>query len=160
MDDRTIILKPYGEFDFESFASLVSDPENMRHAGGVLDRRAARRLFDLFLQPMEIRRLHASAIVSEGEYAGHCAIKLLGGAEAELIVVVNADSRRKRIGTSAARRAIHLGFRDLGLTRIIATVDLDNIAAIRLCESCGFEFAGREEDDEGEYLVYSISASD
>lgn len=159
MNDRDTILRPYCESDFESFASLVADPENMRSAGGVLDREDAGRLFQSFIEPDETGRICAYAIVSGDEYAGHCALKIADSGDAELIVVVDRGLRREGIGSTAVGRVREIGLNELGLTQIIATIDPDNFAAIGLCESCGFAFAGREEDDEGEYLVYSISAS-
>ena len=50
--------------------------------------------------------------------------------------------RRDRWGmgyaTEAAQACVRHGFEDLGLERIVADVDPDNIASIHVLEKCGF----------------------
>ena len=61
---------------------------------------------------------------------------------AELGYWINADSRGKNIGTTAARMLTNFGFESMGFARIEALVDVENIASKKLLASAGYTLEG------------------
>jgi len=85
------------------------------------------------------------ALVAEQRYAAgdHAIlavgrlIKLRGGKEAEFAILVADPSQRQGLGAELLRRLVQIG-RDEKLARIVASIDVENIAMQRVSESVGF----------------------
>ena len=82
---------------------------------------------------------------------------------AELGYWINADSRGKNIGTTAARMLTNFGFESMGFERIEALVDVENIASKKLLSSAGYTLEGvlrrksrRYDGSQIDMVLYSV----
>jgi len=58
------------------------------------------------------------------------------------ILIGEKDCWGKGYGTEMTQKILHIGFEDLGLTRIHLRVFVENVAAQRVYEKCGFQKIG------------------
>jgi RimJ/RimL family protein N-acetyltransferase len=63
------------------------------------------------------------------------------------IVIGEKDYWGKGLGLEAELLAIHYGFKEMGLHRVLATALENNPASIRVCEKVGFVLEGTSRDD-------------
>ncbi len=134
-------LRPYARDDLADFSALLGDPEVMRYVGdGVpLAPDAARALFDkAFVLYATDPSFHIWAVDEDGAYAGHAELKRrTGRSEYELIYFLQRARWGRGLGGQvvdallAVARAERLPF-------VIATVDAENAASLRLLEQRGF----------------------
>ena len=82
---------------------------------------------------------------------------------AELGYWINADSRGKNIGTTAARMLTNFGFESMGFERIEALVDVENIASKKLLAAAGYTLEGvlrkksrRYDGSQTDMALYSV----
>ena len=82
---------------------------------------------------------------------------------AELGYWINADSRGKNIGTTAARMLTNFGFESMGFERIEALVDVENVASKKLLASAGYSLEGvlrrksrRYDGSQIDMVLYSV----
>lgn len=61
---------------------------------------------------------------------------------AEFLVMIAPDRQGRGYGGLATRLAINYAFRVLNLYKLYLLVDIDNVAAIRIYEKCGFQREG------------------
>ena len=66
---------------------------------------------------------------------------------------------QERWGEGLATRAAALALALHASRPLVATVDEEHAASIRVLEKSGFVFASREFDEEGSYLVYALDTS-
>ena len=60
--------------------------------------------------------------------------------------------------TEAARAAIAFGFAELGLERIVAVTEPQNVASRRVMEKCGLTFVGVSVHEERPHVKYAITS--
>lgn len=140
-DAARVRLRPYARADLAGFGALLGDPEVMRYVsdGVPLAPEAARALFDkAFVLYATDPSFHIWAVDEDGAYAGHAELKRRPGrAEYELIYFLARDRWGRGLGGRvvdailAVARAERLPF-------VIATVDAENAASLRLLEKRGF----------------------
>jgi [ribosomal protein S5]-alanine N-acetyltransferase len=79
----------------------------------------------------------------DGAVAGRCGLYRVRDGVREVGVLLHPDYVGKGIASAAVRSLCGFGFSVLGLHRIVADIDPDNVASIRLFEACGFVYEGR-----------------
>ena len=86
----------------------------------------------------------AVTIASTGELIGGCGISVLSLSRREAVLgyAYRQDVWGKGYATEAAKAFIALGFETLGMHRICAYVDVDNIASARVLEKAGMQREG------------------
>lgn len=113
------------------------------------------------------RRLDLVAEV-EGRFigTGRVSVRDPHNASGDIGYALHEDVWGRGYGTQVARALIDLGFTQLSLHRVWATVHPDNIASIRVLEKAGMNYEGRLRDDrrmpEGwcDSLLYAVVRSD
>jgi ribosomal-protein-alanine N-acetyltransferase len=152
-----LTLRPYEEADFEVFAVLSADINVRQHVGGPLNREGAARLFERFISGDSASESEAWAAVDKnsGDYIGHCWFVHNETGCPEMGFLVAARFWRRGYGTEIAQTLIEYARCEAGYQKIIATVDCDHIASIRILERVGMKRERIERDDEGEYSVYA-----
>lgn len=129
-----------------------------RYVGGSpLPREAAERRFrERFLAPKPDRlALWATIYKPEGHYIGQCgvypnfeangpgtAVPIAG--EGTLGFYLSRAYWGKGLATEAGRACVNFGFSELGLSRILAAVEIGNNASVRVLEKLGFALVRTE----------------
>lgn len=169
LETDRLILRPYNSLDRTDLVALFTDREVRRYVGdGVLSDEAAGAGFErIFTHVYAPRAFDVWAVISkrEGRFAGHAEIEPRRdeGARAgdlEIIYVLNRAHWGFGLATELARGILDYGFRELKPARIVATVDAENCASIRVLEKLGMTYGGEFKDEHGTTLVMAIDAGD
>jgi RimJ/RimL family protein N-acetyltransferase len=89
-----------------------------------------------------------------GELVGDCSLHFdTGFTEWELSYGFRRDRWGRGYATEAARACVRHGFDELGLEKIVADLDRENLRSVRVLEKCGFMRAGELEDGRLFYVV-------
>ena len=67
--------------------------------------------------------------------------------QAEFAILVDAIQNGKGYGKEACYKTIQFAFENLGMNRVYLKVRTENVAAIRIYESCGFKTEGTLRED-------------
>jgi ribosomal-protein-alanine N-acetyltransferase len=156
---KRVLLRPYRADDRARFVALMTNAEVMRHVGGTMPPDKADHLFDAHIrvgQPYERLFCAWAAELSDSrEYVGGASLLRNTDEDAlEIGYLLMPRFWGRGLATEIARLVLAHAHRELDLVRVIATVDLDNAASIRVIEKSGMTLARRARDDDGEYLLY------
>lgn len=134
-----LVLRPIARDDAEALFPLFSDPEAMRFwsTPPFSDVEALRA----WIAPSD--EWPAWVMVETGDVVGRIAIGVRRAGVAELGYALDRRAWGRGLATEAVAAVIAHGFGAMGLRRIFADVDPDNIASIRLLERLGFALEGR-----------------
>jgi [ribosomal protein S5]-alanine N-acetyltransferase len=151
------LLTQYTESDFEHFAALNCDPEARRHMDGPLNRVEAAQRFERFLADDENGvEAWAVTLASTGRYIGHA---FLDGSknveEVEVGFILDPDIWRHGYGGEVARAIVEYALCRRVYSRVMATVDTDHVASIKVLERAGMVLEREVTDREGAYFVYA-----
>lgn len=105
------------------------------------------------------RNAWAVTLREGGYYIGHCWFQL-GPPDScpEIGFLLVQSYWGQGYGRELGKLLVTFGLKDAGYRCLIATVDCDHTAAIRVLEQIGMTLDREERDDKGPYLVYSIKA--
>ncbi len=149
-----VALREYGEGDLDAVLRYAADPEVTRYLpwGPDSPEEAAAFLARVVAQAnLRPRTQYEVAVVlrASGELIGAARLGLspAHGRRGDIGYVVRRDMWRQGVATEAARLLLGFGFAVLGLHRIEATCDPDNVASRRVLEKLGMQFEGRLRDD-------------
>jgi RimJ/RimL family protein N-acetyltransferase len=153
-----LVLRPYQQSDFENFASLNADDQVRRHVGGTISREKAVALFERLVSGNCLPGNEVWAVVLKecGDYVGHCWFTRQGDYTPEIGFLVATRFWRCGYGTEIAQAMLDYAEKQAGYRRIMATVDCDHIASIRLLERVGMKRDRIDKDDEGIHYVYKF----
>jgi ribosomal-protein-alanine N-acetyltransferase len=138
-------LREFRHEDFEAVCRYVTDPRITRylfHAPGDVD--DARRYLTgvIGYQQERPRRVWELAIDDKrtGRHIGACNLTLVAPGEGDIGYMLRTDTWGKGYASEVACALRDAGFRDLGLARVIATVDIRNNASMRVLEKTGLQW--------------------
>ncbi len=126
---------------------MEGDAEVRRYVGGAPRTREAaeQRFWSGPMLPVTDRLgMWATVLKSEGSYVGRCGLypHLKGEdrvpEEAVLGLYLAREFWGRGLATEAGRAFVDFGFGELGLKRIVTTVDTRNAASVRVLEKLGF----------------------
>lgn len=150
-------LRRYRRDDLDRLASLLTDPAVMDRVGGALPADEIAGVLDRYLRRDDpIVLAVRAAELEDGTYVGSGRLSLGGRDAPELGYLVLPAHRGRGVATAIARGLIDLARTEHGITHVLATVDPDHAASIRVLEKAGMTRRGIEHDEEGELLVYAI----
>lgn len=138
-------LREFVQDDLEALCSLVCDRRVTRYMFHVP---GAKCTAESYLRgvigyqrerPRSVWEL-AMADRRRGELLGSCNLTLLAPGEADLGYMLRRDAWGQGLGTETAQALIEAGFGQLGLARIISTVDVRNAASIRVLQKSGLRW--------------------
>ena len=148
LESERLLFRDHEEADLNAYCEMEADPEVRRHVGGApRSREAAESRFRKGLQRPESNRLWMWGTVykPEGRYIGRCGVHPHFGPDGAMIAGEGALgfylSRAywgKGLATEAGRALVNFGFGELGLSRIVAAVQVGNDASVRVMEKLGF----------------------
>lgn len=156
-----LILRQWGDSDFEQFARFHADPEHSRYVGGPMDRATSWRYFAGVIGHWALRGFGFWAVEEKDSE------KLIGGAglwypegwpEPELAYWLIPDAQGKGYAVEACLKSIETAFELMRLPTLVSYIDPSNAPSIRTAERLGGVHEGTAEFlDRGPFVVYRYS---
>jgi RimJ/RimL family protein N-acetyltransferase len=160
IETNRLIIRSFTPDDAEAMFKVLGDAETMRFFMIWLAKSVENvRGFIRWVTGMEKEFGYSFwAVVekSSGEVIGDCGLAPLEGEgpEVELGCDLRRDKWNKGYATEAGAACLRYGFGELGLERIIAVTNPQNLAARRSLEKLGFVLEGTGEHYGSESVVY------
>lgn len=146
LETKRLLFRPHEPRDLEAYCAMEQDPEVRRYVGGApRTREAAEARFLGALRPARDRlRMWATVLKSTGVYIGRCGVypqmqaatRIPG--EGVLGFYLARAYWGQGFATEAGSAFIHFGFAELGLQKIVTSVQAENRASLRVLEKLGF----------------------
>ena len=141
LETGRLILREFAESDWQAVHGYASDPEVVRYMVWGPNTEEATRGFiqhALTCQQEQPRRNCDLAVVlkADGRIIGGCGIYISNpnNREGEIGYIFHRDFWGRGYATETARAMVALGFERLGLHRVFATCDPQNVASARVLE--------------------------
>lgn len=153
LETARLLFRDHEESDLEAYCALEADPDVRRYVGGApRTRQAAEEKFrNKHRRAPESRLgLHAAVFKPEDRYIGYSGLYPHFGragpaaGEAAFGFTFARDYWGRGLATETGLAFLAFGFEELGLRRIVATVEIGNAASVRVMEKLGFRLFGTE----------------
>jgi [ribosomal protein S5]-alanine N-acetyltransferase len=141
IETKRLIIRDFQEDDWREFYAYTSDAQVMEYMPeGVFNEEDARK----FVSENRVTARNYPVIVKESRrLAGHIVFHpYFGHHTYEIGWVFNSQYHNKGIASEAAQAVLKHGFEEMGLHRIIATCQPENIASYRVMEKIGMRKEG------------------
>ncbi len=143
--------------DSDNLYAVTSDAELMRHMGDgqPLSRELSDKWIDVSINNYATKGYGCSAVIDkhDGAFIGFCGLVRSEFAEppddAELIYALKKSYWGQGLATEVGKAMVDYGYQSCGLKRIIATIDPNNSASIRVASKIGFAFSRTVLDTDG-----------
>jgi [ribosomal protein S5]-alanine N-acetyltransferase len=153
LETERLFFRPHETGDREAYCAMELDAEVRRYVGGApRTREAAEAKFQATLRPVPDRlRLWATVLKATGAYIGRCGVYphmkdgIAVPGEGVLSYYLARPYWRQGLATEAASAFVTFGFQELGLRKIVTTVEAGNQASIRILEKLNFDLVWHEE---------------
>lgn len=167
METERLQLRRVQAKDVIVLAEIWSDPQVTRYMGGPRDFEKVRVRIE-----EDVHADAASGAIgwwcvvqkTSGHVVGHCGLhekNVDGRDEIELVYVFASDSWGKGYATEASSALRDYAIRHLGLPRIIALIDPENRASVRVAEKIGMVFEKETRRPSGKMLrVHSLQTAE
>lgn len=155
LETPRLIVRHLEPDDLDNVYAVTSDPDVMHYVDNnqPLTREETQRWLDISLRHYEIFGYGYCALIdkSTGEFAG------LGGlapspdspGEVELAYILKKAYWGMGLATEIAQALLDFGFNQVGLKRIIATIDPHNLPSRRVAEKLGMKYERTAPDEHG-----------
>ncbi|WP_026972711.1 GNAT family N-acetyltransferase [Aliagarivorans marinus] len=143
-ETKRLLVRPLSHKDLSALTAILSDPEVMKYSvRGVCDEAATKAFIDWCLTCYSSQGVGPWALVEKetGELVGFC------GVEPELIAGVEEINLGYRLAqkfwnqglaTEAVHGVLEYAFRHKGCESIVAIIEPEHIASVRVSEKAGF----------------------
>ncbi len=163
-ETERLVLRRLVIEDLDALYELYRDPEIRRYfPEGTLDLKGTRAELEWFLNghPRHPELgLWATIHKPTGAFIGRCGLlpwMIEGRLEIEIAYLLGRPYWRQGLGSEVARGLVRYGFDQLGLKRLIALIDADNLASVRTAERAGLRFERDLVLDDAPCRVYAVS---
>jgi RimJ/RimL family protein N-acetyltransferase len=167
LETERLILREFRVSDFDAVHEYASDPEVVRYMpfGPNILKQTQDFLDRAINRQKEKTRIdyELAVILKEtNKLIGGCRINKVSEIQAHIGYIYNKNYWGYGYATETAKALVAFGFNDLGVHRIYATCDPDNIASQRVLEKAGLILEGRLREDmmiHGEYrdsLIFGL----
>lgn len=161
IETARLLFRPYTPEDLDEAVGMLTDAEVMRYVGdGVLGVEEARAMFGrTFSHVYATGAFDVWAVCEKagGPLVGHAEIKPRKGAgDFEIVYLLRREAWGRGYATEIARRLVEYGLREMNLGRVVATIDAENGASVRVAEKVGMRYESEYEDEHGTTLVYAV----
>jgi ribosomal-protein-alanine N-acetyltransferase len=161
-----LILRHLEDRDLARLTALYADPVvRCYFPEGVLSAAATAEELDWFRHghPKDPRLgLWATVEKATGAFIGRCGLlpwSIDGVAEIEIAYLLDPAYWGRGLAAEAARALVRHGFETLGLARLIALIDGENQASIRVAEAAGLRFERNAVVEDLPCLIYAVEAA-
>jgi RimJ/RimL family protein N-acetyltransferase len=148
LETERLLFRAHRPGDLDEYFTIEADPEVRRFVGGKprLREAAVRKFRQSFLNPGAGRlRLWAAVLRENGRYIGYCGVyphfRSAGPPvprEGVLGFTLSRAHWNRGLATEVAGALVRFGFGELGLRRIVASVEAGNAASVHILEKLGF----------------------
>lgn len=160
LETDRLLLRAWGNQDFDSYAEMCADPDIMRYLGGkTLNRMEAWRHMAFLVGHWELLGYGHWAVEekSSGKFAGRLGfLNPDGWPGFEIGWTLGRAFQGKGYATEGAKRALQYAFEDLNKDHVISLIHPDNKASIRVAERLGEKLEGETELLGHDVLIYGI----
>jgi [ribosomal protein S5]-alanine N-acetyltransferase len=154
LESERLLFRPHEPADLDAFCAMEMDPDVRRYVGGYpRSRENAENKFPCGqLQEVSGRLgVWATVLKSNGQYIGRCGLyphinsagAMVAG-EATLSFYIARANWGQGLASEAALTFVEFGWKQLQLSRIVATVQVGNAASVRILEKLGFALIATE----------------
>ena len=163
IETSRLLLRTFTEDDAALIYELNLDPDVIRYTHDpIRDRAHASEILERVIIPQYALYDHGRWAVhkrSNLEFLGWCGLKYRAELnEIDLGYRFKKEGWGKGYATEAAWASIQYGFEKIGLQRIVARAEIDNIGSWKVLEKCGMTYIGDEEVDGYPVKAYEIFA--
>ena len=146
LESDRLIFRAHEPGDWDAYCAMEKDADVRRYVGGgPRTREAAEARFQAMLQQVTDRlAMWATVLKANGSYVGRCGIyphfqgETAIPGEGVLAFYIARPYWGQGLATEAGAAFIRFGFGELGLDKIVATVQAENRASLRVLEKLGF----------------------
>ena len=161
IETNRLLLRTFTEYDTNLIYELNLDPDVTRYTHDpIKDLVHASAILEKIIIPQYVLYNHgrwAVHVRSTLEFLGWCGLKYRSELnEIDLGYRFKKEGWGKGYATEAAWASIQYGFEKIGLQRIVARAEIDNIASWKVLEKCGMTYIGDEEVDGYPVKTYEI----
>lgn len=157
--ERKVFLDNYNASDLHHFENLLTDPDSMKYTGGPKSAETIEKLFIRFLNPQNLASDLIFAIRNENnDYIGHAALfhsNVCKENEREILFYILKSYWGHGYATEVGRLLLKVAFIKENFYSVLATLDTDHFASIKVCEKIGMKLKKIETDPDGEFLIYT-----
>jgi len=163
IETSRLLLRTFTEYDAALIYELNLDPDVIRYTHDpIRDRAHASEILERVIIPQYALYDHGRWAVhkrSNLEFLGWCGLKYRAELnEIDLGYRFKKEGWGKGYATEAAWASIQYAFEKIGLQRIVARAEIDNIGSWKVLEKCGMTYIGDEEVDGYPVKAYEIFA--
>ena len=167
-ETERLTLRRFTPEDAADNYRIYTDPENMRFMGRQPD--------SVEFERYHIRRhianyydthgfgLWAAVLKENKQLIGRCGLlyqQVEDRREVEVSYLIDRHYWGRGLATEAAREVVRLGFEQYRFPRIVAMINPENVASVRVAEKAGLRFGRRVQFKEfGEVAMYALEARD
>ena len=161
IETNRLLLRTFTEDDAALIYELNLDPDVIRYTHDpIKDLVHAAEILEKVIIPQYALYNHgrwAVHVKATLEFLGWCGLKYLAELnEIDLGYRFKKEGWGKGYATEAAYASIQYGFEKIGLQRIVARVEIDNIGSWKVLEKCGMTYIGDEKVDGYPVKTYEI----
>jgi RimJ/RimL family protein N-acetyltransferase len=161
IETNRLLLRTFTEDDAALLYELNLDPDVIRYTHDpIKDLAHASEILEKVIIPQYALYNHgrwAVHVKTTLEFLGWCGLKYLAEKnEIDLGYRYKKEGWGKGYATEAAYASIQYGFEKIGLKRIVARAEIDNIGSWKVLEKCGMTYIGDEEVDGYPVKTYEI----
>ncbi len=147
LETDRLLLRPLRSEDVEPEVSLWSDAQVMRFMGGPRDDEQVRAILVEELTEPPPGPLGQWPVVQKttGEFVGDCGLiakEIEGRDEVELVYVLASSEWGKGYATEIGAALLRFAIDELHQTRVVALIDVENLASKRVAEKLGMRRQG------------------
>ncbi|MDQ3374461.1 MAG: GNAT family N-acetyltransferase [Acidobacteriota bacterium] len=164
-ETERLILRQYTVDDAKEFYRIYTDPINMKFMGRMPDslefeREHIQKHIDNYYNKYGFG-LWATILKRNNKLIGRCGLlyqEIEGTKDLELAYLLDWNYWGRGLATEAAEVSIKLGFEEFNFTRIIAVINPQNVASIRVAEKVGLSYEREIASfkDFGKVSMYSL----
>ncbi len=145
IETQRLLLRPLTSADVDAIVQIWTDPDVTRYMGGPRDPEKVRATLteDARANPPPLFDLQPVVEKATGIVIGDCGIiekTVDDRAEHEVVYVLAKSAWGKGYATEIAQAIRDHAFEQMGLQRIIALIDAENVASRRVAEKVGFNY--------------------
>ena len=161
IETNRLLLRTFTEEDAALIYELNLDPDVIRYTHDpIKDLAHASEILEKVIIPQYVLYNHgrwAVHVRSTLEFLGWCGLKYRSELnEIDLGYRFKKEGWGKGYATEAAWATIQYGFEKIGLQRIVARAEIDNIGSWKVLEKCGMTYIGDGEVDGYPVKTYEI----
>jgi [ribosomal protein S5]-alanine N-acetyltransferase len=163
-ETERLILREMTVEDAEDLHRIYSDAETMKFLGGKSASADERVQIEEHIENYYKKYgfgLWATILKENNRLVGRCGLlfqEIEGAKDLEIAYLFDRDYWGKGFAAEAAEMLVELGFERFGFQRIVAHIDPQNTASIRVAEKVGLKYEGEipQFKDFGKVSLYSL----